>query len=172
MSALAENATESLDLRGIGRLLAVTSNDEVNALSTGRFSRVFGRREVFQLAPGKRLSGQTAVPEEYLGRIIGVDGVTYSSLDEHSRQGWRVVGEPADTLIVEAFGEHQFIPIARIEDGEMAFICRNDPLPETGDVIGLAAPALQRSIEARRPAERAESDTSRPPDAPAGQAVL
>jgi len=153
MSALAENATESLDLRGIGRLLALTSNDEVNALSTGRFSRVFGRREVFQLAPGKRRSGQTAVPEEYLGRIIGVDGLTYSLLDERSRQGWRVVGDQADSLIVEAFGEHQFIPLARIEDGEMAFICRNDPLPETGDVIGLAAPRVQRELEARRPTD-------------------
>ncbi|WP_051063320.1 cation:proton antiporter [Ilumatobacter nonamiensis] len=160
MSGLAENATESLDLRGIGKLLAVTSNDEVNALSTGRFSRVFGRREVFQLAPGKRRSGQTAVPEEYLGRIIGIDGLTYSALDEHSRQGWRVIGEPADSLIVEAFGEQQFIPLARIEEGEMAFICHNDPLPETGEVIGLAAPRLQRSIEERRTPDNAETEAS------------
>ncbi|WP_423980554.1 cation:proton antiporter [Ilumatobacter sp.] len=150
MSALAENATESLDLRGIGRLLALTSNDEVNALSTGRFSRVFGRREAFQLAPGKRRSGHTAVPEEYLGRIIGIDGLTYSILDERSRQGWKVIGEPADALIIDAFTEQQFIPLARIEDGEMAFICRNDPLPETGEVIGLAAPPVQREVEARR----------------------
>ena len=157
MSALAENATESLDLRGIGRLLAVTSNDEVNALATGRFSRVFGRREVFQLSPGKRRSGQTAVPDEYLGRIIGVDGLTYSMLDERSRQGWKIVGTPADAVIVEAFGAHQFIPLARIEDGEMAFICRNDPLPETGDVIGLAAPAVQRSVEATRASEATDT---------------
>lgn len=160
MSALAENATETLDLRGIGRLLAVTSNDEVNALATGRFSRVFGRREVFQLAPGKRRSGQSAVPDEYLGRIIGVDGLTYSMLDERSRQGWRVVGTPADAMIVEAFGEQQFVPLARIEDSEMAFICRNDPLPETGDVIGLAAPAVQRSVEAMRANEATDNDTA------------
>ena len=87
MSALAEDATESLDLRGIGRLFAMTSNDEVNALATGRFARVFGRREVFQLAPGKRRSGQSAVPDEYLGRIIGVDGLTYTTLDERLASG-------------------------------------------------------------------------------------
>ena len=90
MSVLAEDAAESLDLRGIGRLLAMTSNDEVNALATGRFARVFGRREVFQLAPGKRRSGQSEIPDEYLGRIIGIDGLTYGMLDERSRQGWKV----------------------------------------------------------------------------------
>lgn len=150
MSALAEEATESLDLRGIGRLLAITSNDEVNALSTGHFARVFGRREVFQLAPGKRRTGHSAVPDEYLGRIIGIDGLTYTTLDERSRQGWKVVGTNTGPRVEHALEHGEFIPLIRIEDGEMAFICRNDPLPETGDVIGLAAPALQREIEAEQ----------------------
>jgi hypothetical protein len=157
MSALAEDAAESLDLRGIGRLVAVTSNDEVNALATGRFARVFGRREVFQLAPGKRRSGQNAVPDEYLGRIIGVEGLTYATLDERSRQGWKVAGAAAGPLIVDAFDNQQFIPLVRIEDGEMAFICRNDPLPVTGDVIGLAAPAVLKSVEAEQAAATGES---------------
>jgi NhaP-type Na+/H+ or K+/H+ antiporter len=163
MSALAEDATESLDLRGIGRLLAVTSNDEVNALSTGRFARVFGRREVFQLAPGKRRAGQNAVPDEYLGRIIGVDGLTYATLDERTRQGWKVIGSAADDVIVEAYAQDQFIPLARIEDGEMAFICRNDPLPSTGEVVGLATPALQKQIGASaRAAEESEATARKP----------
>ncbi len=161
MSALAEDAAESLDLRGIGRLLAVTSNDEVNALATGRFARVFGRREVFQLAPGKRRSGQSAVPDEYLGRIIGVDGLTYGTLDERSRQGWKVVGSTSGSVIVEAFESDQFIPLVRIEDGEMAFICRNDPLPVSGDVIGMASPSVQRTVEAERAADAEPSAGAR-----------
>lgn len=148
MSALAEEAAENLDLRGIGRMLSMTSNDEVNALSTGRFARVFGRREVFQLAPGKRRSGQNAVPDEYLGRIIGINGLTYDRLDERSRQGWKVVGSPAGARVDDALANELFMPLVRIEDGQLAFICRNDPLPTTGDVIGLAAPSLQREIAA------------------------
>ncbi len=158
MSALAEEATESLDLRGIGRLLAITSNDEVNALSTGRFARVFGRREVFQLAPGKRRSGHSAVPDEYLGRIIGIDGLTYTTLDERARQGWKVVGTAARPLVVHALEEGTFMPLIRIDDDEMAFICRNDPLPEEGDVIGLASPALQRELEAEAALLETEAD--------------
>lgn len=160
MSALAEEATESLDLRGIGRLLAITSNDEVNALSTGRFARAFGRREVFQLSPGKRRTGHNAVPDEYLGRIIGIDGLTYTTLDERARQGWKVVGTAAGARIVHALEAGDFMPLIRIEDQEMAFICRNDPLPETGDVIGLAAPTLQRELEAA--AALLETDTDTP----------
>ena len=39
----------------------------------------------------------------------------------------------------------------------MAFICRNDPLPVTGDVIGLAAPAVLKSVEAEQAAATGES---------------
>lgn len=150
MSILAEEAAADLDLRGIGRMLAITSNDEVNALATGRFARVFGRREVFQVAPGKRRSGDVAVPEEYLGRIIGIDGVTYATLDDRSRQGWKIVGAPAGDTIDRALADQLIIPIIRVEEGRMAFICRNDPLPTEGDVIGLAAPSIQREIDAER----------------------
>lgn len=154
MSVLAEEAAIDLDLRGIGRMLALTSNDEVNALATGRFARVFGRREVFQLAPGKRRSGQSAVPDEYLGRIVGMDGLTYATVDERSRQGWKVVGAPAGATIVTALDEQLIIPLVRVAEGRMAFICRNDPLPTEGDVIGLAAPSLQRQIVADKAAEQ------------------
>lgn len=156
MSALAEEAAESLDLRGIGRLLSVTSNDEVNALSTGRFARVFGRREVFQLAPGKKRSGDSAVPDEYLGRIVGIEGLTYATLDERSRQGWKVVGAAAGSRMDNALAEGLFMPLIRIEDGAWAFICRNDPLPITGEVIGIAAPSLHREIVAEQTANEAD----------------
>ena len=162
MSVLAEEATADLDLRGIGRMLAITSNDEVNALATGRFARVFGRREVFQLAPGKRRSGHAAVPDEYLGRIIGIDGLTYATLDDRSRQGWKVIGAPAGTTIENALDEELIFPIIRVTEGRMAFICRNDPLPTEGDVIGLAAPSVQRQIEAEKAAAQDTADTDQP----------
>lgn len=158
MSVLAEEAAHDLDLRGIGRMLALTSNDEVNALATGRFARVFGRREVFQLAPGKRRSGQSAVPDEYLGRIVGMDGLTYATLDERSRQGWKVVGAPSGATIDTALDEQLIIPLVRVAEGRMAFICRNDPLPTEGDVIGLAAPSLQRQIVADKAAQSVDAD--------------
>ena len=147
MSVLAEEASHDLDLRGIGRLLAFTSNDEVNALATARFARVFGRREVFQLAPSARRNGDTAVPVEHLGRLVGIEGLTYATLDERSRQGWRVRTAHGGDAIQEAVDDKLFLPILRIVDDKLAFLCHNDPVPTEGEVIGLAAPSLQHQLD-------------------------
>ena len=149
MNVLAEDALNDLDLRGIGRLLAFTSNDEVNALATARYARVFGRREVFQLTPTRRRSGDTAVPDEYLGRLVGIETLSFGTIDEHSRQGWRVRGGPAGGRISQAVVDDDFIPLVRVIDGRMAFLGRNDAIPTNGDVIGLAAPALQGDLDRR-----------------------
>ena len=149
MNVLAEDAINDLDLRGIGRLLAFTSNDEVNALATARYARVFGRREVFQLTPTRRRSGDTAVPDEYLGRLVGIETLSFGTIDEHSRQGWRVRGGPAGGRISQAVVDDDFIPLVRVIDGRMAFLGRNDAIPTNGDVIGLAAPALQGDLDRR-----------------------
>jgi NhaP-type Na+/H+ or K+/H+ antiporter len=147
ISVLADDASHDLDLRGIGRLLAFTSNDEVNALATARFARIFGRREVFQLTPSKRRSGNLSVPEEFLGRLVGIDGLSYATIDERSRQGWRVRGAQSGAFIEAAFEDQLYIPMVRVDEGRMALLCRNDPLPTEGDVIGLAAPSLQRQLD-------------------------
>ena len=146
LSVLTEEATHELDLRGIGRILAMTSNDEVNALAATRFARVFGRRETFQLKPSaKERHGD--LPEELLGRVIGIDGIDYGVLDERTRQGWRVRSSPANESIAAATEGNLFVPIARVFEGQLAFICRNDPVPTQGTVIGLAAPSIQKELD-------------------------
>ena len=147
LNVLAEDAAHNLDLRGIGRLMAFTSNDEVNALATARFAREFGRREVFQLSPGKRHSGETGVPSEYLGRQIGINGVTYSTIDERARQGWKARSTEAGPNLDTAVDDDLFIPLIRVIDEQMAFLCRNDALPVEGIVIGMAAPSFQRQLD-------------------------
>jgi len=156
LSVLTEEATHELDLRGIGRILALTSNDEVNALASTRFARVFGRRETFQLAPGeKRRDG--VLPADLLGRIIGIEGLEYGTLDERTRQGWRVRSSAAGESIAAATEGGLFLPMARVFDGQLSFICRNDPVPTQGTVIGLAAPSVQKDLD------RAESSTEETP---------
>ena len=146
LSVLTEEAAHDLDLRGIGRILAMTPNDEVNALATSRFSRQFGRRETFQLAPNaEQRSG--ALPEELLGRIVGIDGLDYATVDERARQGWRVRSAPAAPSIAAMTEGGLFIPLARVFEGQLAFICRNDPVPSQGTVIGLAAPSVQKELD-------------------------
>ena len=52
VNVLSEHALYELDLGGIGRLLAVTPNDEVNSLANLHFTDVFERSEQYQLAAG------------------------------------------------------------------------------------------------------------------------
>lgn len=47
---VSESVVEELNLAGIGRLLAVTPNDESNSLAAHEFSHRFGRRNIFQLS--------------------------------------------------------------------------------------------------------------------------
>ena len=50
-SIVGPKAEEKIELSGLGRMLAITSNNEVNALACVRFAKTFGRSEVYQLAP-------------------------------------------------------------------------------------------------------------------------
>lgn len=69
-----------VNLSGIGRLLALTNNDEANALACKHFEDEFGSSEVYQLPP--RLSDRAkAEPNRYqLGRMLFTDGATFDCL--------------------------------------------------------------------------------------------
>lgn len=89
-SALAGNIADDLDLSGIGRLLALTPNDEVNALATQQFARILGRANVYQLPP-KHDQGQRGFREKHLhGRWLFDCSSTFLALDEKANRGWTV----------------------------------------------------------------------------------
>jgi len=89
-SALAENVPDKLDLAAIGRLLALTPNDEVNALAAQQFSRIFGRANVYQLPP-KIVQDRRGSHEKHLhGRWLFGTTITYNTLDERADDGWSV----------------------------------------------------------------------------------
>ena len=88
-----------------------------------------------------------ALPEELLGRVIGIDGLDYATIDERARQGWRVRAAAAAPSIDAMTEGGLYIPMARVFEGQLSFICRNDPVPTQGTVIGLAAPSVQKELD-------------------------
>ena len=77
VSVLSEYVQEEMDLGGIGRLLAVTPNDEVNALAVREMVSLFGRQNVYQIAPDDQASGpRQSVGEHLRGRILFQPGLT------------------------------------------------------------------------------------------------
>lgn len=81
-SVLSENVVEDIPLSGIGKLFALTSNDEVNSLSVVLFNSIFDRHELYQLIPVKAEKGkeQDFSPKHLRGRFLFGEGVNFASL--------------------------------------------------------------------------------------------
>lgn len=103
---LSERAIEEIDLGGIGRFLALTSNDEVNALASMHFSEVFGRSKVYQLPPVRSSERKEAAEHIMRGRFLFSDEATYGRLDDRFESGAVVKATPlSDEFTYEAFRE-------------------------------------------------------------------
>ena len=118
-----EYAREELDLGGIGRLLAMTPNDSVNALAAAEFVELFGRAEVFQLPykpteiEHERLEPQRTArmlfdPEAHYWRLAGRlrDGAVVKKTtltDEFDYDAFRAHHGPSAMvlLVIEASGK-------------------------------------------------------------------
>ena len=87
-NVLSEHASDETDLGGIGRLIALTPNEEINSLSATHYSGVFGRSEVYQLPPEKNLDTPRAIVAEHLrGRLLFGPEMTYFELSRRFAQG-------------------------------------------------------------------------------------
>ncbi len=74
--------TEYMLIPGIGRLLAMTPNDECNSLAALHFMDEFGRAQVYQLKPDEGEKGSKAgyTPKSLRGRYLFSEEATYSYL--------------------------------------------------------------------------------------------
>lgn len=151
-NALAEHIEEELDLDDIGRMLALTSNDEVNALVALHFSEVFGAANVYQLAPESSESrgGDRTIPTHLRGRILFDDAATHDSVVQCVEGG----GTFKKTPLTEKFDFHDFtdrhggtaLPLFTLKEaGELTVLAAAEPLtPRAGqDLICLVGPDLE-----------------------------
>jgi hypothetical protein len=87
-SILSEHFQETQDLAGIGRLLAVTPNDEVNTLAAMEYVHVFSRANVYQLPPRERPHSRwQSVPETRRGRPLFQADLTHQQLEQLMEAG-------------------------------------------------------------------------------------
>jgi len=156
-SILSDAAHEDLALEGIGTLLALTPNDEVNTLACLRFAELFGRGNVFQLAPA-RLSapGERAALG---GRPLFERGIGFAELERRFEDA----GELRATGITDRFGLEEWremhegtgLPLFAVAESGAVRVLGPEgaPPPRPGEtVIGL--------VRARRSEHEDESVTS------------
>ncbi len=150
-NALSEDVLEDLDLTGIGRLLAMTPNNEVNSLAAIHFPEVFSRAEIYQLPMATMddvTSSNTVTPAHLTGRFLFGPKMTYAHLIEKFRNGAIVKAtELSDNFDYEDFNKEygsDAIPLFLITSKNKLHIFTADsqPAPRPGQVlISLVAPS-------------------------------
>ena len=82
---------DTIDLAGIGRLLAMTRNDEVNTLAAMSLAERFDRSEVYQLAKHDSAKVHNESRRDLpTGRILFEKPTTFDQLEERFRAGQQV----------------------------------------------------------------------------------
>lgn len=169
---LAEGVIDDLDLNGIGRLAAVTPNDEVNALAALHFAEVFESDHVYQLPMRTESNGSAAaneIPRHLSGRPLFASDATHVSIEERFDAGARVrtIRLSAETeWLREAADDETFTPLFLVRGQKVRIFAEDSeitPLPDDL-LVALVTPdpssdALWRDVmETASTPEREEPD--------------
>lgn len=157
----------NLDLAGIGRLLALTNNDEANALACKHFEHEFGSPAVYQLPPA--LSVREGSPSPYqLGRLLFDPKATYARLDHLLEEGAVIKKTPLTPQFTfdnfrEQYQDAVVVPLMLIRGKKVeVWTAQRPPQPQPGwSLVSLVRNG------AATPAAPAESDEALPELAPA-----
>ncbi|HET7290601.1 MAG TPA: cation:proton antiporter [Thermodesulfobacteriota bacterium] len=148
-----DDVAEHVDCEGIGKLLALTSNDEVNSLAALSFVESFGRSQVYQLPrqSGRHSAHEENVVSELTGRFLFSPEATYEFITFQFGTG-AVIKKTQITaeFDYEAFRSHhggKVVPLFLIkENGDLlAFANDNPPAPQPGHhLVALVAEITER----------------------------
>ncbi|MDT7856476.1 sodium:proton antiporter [Rubrivirga sp. S365] len=166
-NVLAEGVIDDLDLSGLGRLLAVTPNDEVNSLAALHFGEVFESNEVFQI-PVRSDGPQSAaneIPRHLRGRPLFSTDATYSSLDERFDAGAAIrvlrLADGGAGWLREASDDGAFTPLFVVRGEKVRVYAEDaDITPQLGDaLVALVDPDPGSEALWRDAMEEADLDT-------------
>jgi CPA1 family monovalent cation:H+ antiporter len=132
-NALDEGIGKSLDLFGLGRVLAVTPNDEVNALVAMHYAHTFGRSQTYRLAADTiPTQGRVQAASDVGGRVLFAPSADYFALSARCARGKiRVTGlteqfSYSDFLVLH--GERVLPLFAIAVDGTLTVATAEKPL--------------------------------------------
>ncbi len=133
---------EELDLGGIGRLMAMTPNDVVNALAAQEFTEFFGRAEVYQLAVrSAELDRREPVSQDRMGRVLFAAEVGYGRLAQRLAAGAVVKATGlSDEFDYQAFrnlyGDSAVVLFVVEESGQLTVSTVDNPVtPRPGQTL-------------------------------------
>jgi NhaP-type Na+/H+ or K+/H+ antiporter len=142
-SILSENIADEIDLDGIGRLMALTPNDEANSLAALHMADSFERGELYQLSPLSEKTGKELEysPKHLRARFLFGEGVDYNQLSSMFNDGWIIKSAKlSDSFNFDQMKKHyddKLIPLFLIDNSERLFVSTIEmPIePGIGDLL-------------------------------------
>lgn len=140
-NALHEAAVEGIDFGGIGRLMSLTPNDDVNRLAALHFAELFGRGECYRLAdPDEKKNPHETKTFDAAGRIAFEGDMDHPYLEKRWALGARFRGTKlSEEFDYDAFQKatmHTARLLFVIREGELLVNASDRPLtPKFGDVV-------------------------------------
>jgi len=160
---LAEYAIDEIDLDGIGKLLALTPNDEINSLAVIHFTEIFDTSEVFQLpAIAKNRRKERDIPDNLSGRILFDRGLNFDKISEAFDNGANFETVELSETLTKAELDQKFegtVPLFIFtKSGDAVPIAiDHTPVPVAGDKILILTNSQNIKIETD--AEEGSTDT-------------
>lgn len=140
---LIEDLSEDIELDGIGKLIAITRNDEVNSLAALHFIEDFGRSQVYQLPKISKFSAKSeeSIPQHLRGRLLFGPESTFSYLDDKFASGATLkrtplTGEFNYDSFKELYGDKALPMFIIKESGDLVVLASdNTPKPLPGQYL-------------------------------------
>lgn len=154
-NALSQSTLEQLDFEGLGRLLAVTSNDEVNLEAIRRYRRLFDDERRFRLAPQGGGERPEATPDRKDAHLFSW-AATYLNLTALVDEGAEIRGlaihDGIDIAGLMEATRESIMPLFLVqsENAIRLYVAGERTPPETGEVfVGLFCPGAPYRDEAQ-----------------------
>lgn len=151
-SALSETLMEDIELGDVGYVLAITSNDEVNALAAVHFSDLVNPKHIYQLQPAKRSStgSKPELASRLRGRILFNPPITYRELTQKFSDGAmpRVYELTGEATLDSITAPHAvFLPLFLLDQNNNLQVFTADRMPETQPGMRVVALVQDKSPE-------------------------
>ncbi|MEZ4696473.1 MAG: cation:proton antiporter [Rhodothermales bacterium] len=141
-NALSEAVLDELDLSGLGKMLALTPNDEINSLATLNFLEIFESTEVYQLAVGHGKADDHVMVASHLRGNVLFGGQNFTTLTEQYNDGgklqtFEITAETSFEDIMKSYDDSA-LPLVLARGGDLLVSSEDTPLtPAEGDRIVL-----------------------------------
>lgn len=138
-SIISDYIINEIELVGIGRLLALTSNPEVNSLAALHFSKIFGRTEVYQLSAGIEAEDENEeLSHELRGHTLFNRKINFEFLNKNFNNELIVKSTHLTEkfnyeAFLEKYGKEKVAPLFLIDDNNELTVFTSDSKPKPGD---------------------------------------